>query len=61
MHDTEGQSPVSRQALKHCQLVFDAIYTPLRTQLIQVKAAKIPPKGVSLAVTCLRGLHPALC
>lgn len=39
MHDTEGQSPVRRQALAHYQLVFDAIYTPLRTQLIQVLAS----------------------
>lgn len=36
MGDTEGQSPVSKQALAQYQLVFDAIYTPLRTQLIQV-------------------------
>ena len=36
MGDTEGHSPISKQALAHYQLVFDAIYTPLRTQLIQV-------------------------
>ena len=36
MGESEGQSPVSKQALAHYQLVFDAIYTPLRTQLIQV-------------------------
>ena len=36
MRETEGQSPLRKQALAHYQLVFDAIYTPLRTQLIQV-------------------------
>ena len=40
MHDTEGQSPVGRQSLADYQLVFDAIYTPLRTQLIQVAAPR---------------------
>ena len=36
MHAMEGQSPVGRTALQGYRLVFDAIYTPLRTRLIQV-------------------------
>ncbi|CAK0754240.1 hypothetical protein CVIRNUC_002282 [Coccomyxa viridis] len=35
MHAMEGQSPVERKALQGYRLVFDAIYTPLRTRLIQ--------------------------
>ena len=36
MHAMEGQSPVNREGLQGYRLVFDAIYTPLRTRLIQV-------------------------
>ena len=38
MGETEGQSPVRKEALAQYQLAFDAIYTPLRTQLIQVQS-----------------------
>lgn len=36
MHPAEGESPVAAAALPQFQVVFDAIYTPLETQLLKV-------------------------
>lgn len=36
MHPAENQSPVAASALAQFSLVFDAIYTPLETQLLKV-------------------------
>ena len=38
MHPAEGESPVAADALTGYQLVFDAVYTPLQTQLLKVSA-----------------------
>ena len=38
MHPAEGESPVAAEALVGYQLVFDAVYTPLQTQLLKVHA-----------------------
>jgi len=39
MHPQEGISPLAAAEL-NCSLVFDLIYTPLRTKLLQIAAAK---------------------
>jgi shikimate dehydrogenase len=36
MHPAEDQSPVAASALAQFSVVFDAIYTPLETQLLKV-------------------------
>lgn len=36
MHPAECESPVAATALPQFQVVFDAIYTPLQTQLLKV-------------------------
>ncbi len=36
MHPAVGESPVAAGALPQFQVVFDAIYTPLETQLLKV-------------------------
>lgn len=36
MHPAVGESPVAAGALPQFRVVFDAIYTPLETQLLKV-------------------------
>ena len=35
MHPNENQSPIPKELLKPSQIIFDAIYNPLKTKLIQ--------------------------
>ena len=35
MHPAEGESPVPAEILKHYELVFDAVYTPMETKLLR--------------------------
>ena len=39
MHPQQDVSPVAASALKEFELVFDAVYTPMDTQLLQVRLA----------------------
>ena len=39
MHPQQDVSPVAASALKDFELVFDAVYTPMDTQLLQVRLA----------------------
>ena len=39
MHPQQDVSPVAASALKEFELVFDAVYTPMDTQLLQVSLA----------------------
>jgi len=35
MHPNENQSPIPKEILKSNHIIFDAIYNPLKTKLIQ--------------------------
>ena len=57
MHAMEGQSPVDRKALQGYRLVFDAIYTPLRTRLIQVHHWLPSLKQGSPLIAMIHAMH----
>ena len=44
MAPRDGESPVPASALAGYKLVFDAVYTPLETRLLQVRVV-LPPGG----------------
>lgn len=70
MHPAEDQSPVAASALAHFSVVFDAIYTPLETQLLKVGGLShmrrlaaelvIPHSCVTLRVRTMRFRHLAV-
>ena len=55
MHPLEGASPVSASAVGSFELVFDAVYTPMDTQLLQVCLPILP----WLLKSCLSALQHA--
>lgn len=53
MQPNEEQSPIPKEALQEYTLVFDAVYTPLKTTLLKVSV--VPPKSLQF-MTC-----PGVC
>lgn len=67
MHPQEDATPVSASALSSFELVFDAVYTPMDTKLLQVSFSSVPSDASALSHSThevlswvLTGVHHAM-
>lgn len=53
MHPEVSATPVAASALQHFKLVFDAVYTPMQTQLLKVSKGR----ALYLAILFMYCMH----